>query len=63
MVLEKIFYIGQSQTRTVNSSHGTFVQGKQFQRIGTKWDLWEVFHHGEVCLEIDKGSVVAVIVW
>jgi hypothetical protein len=63
MVLEKIFLIGQSQIRTVYSSHGNFVQGKRFQRIGTKLDLWKVFYHGEVFIEIDQGSVVDVIVW
>ena len=48
MALEKKNYIGQSQTITDYSSHGKFVQGKPFQRIGTKWDLWKVFYHGEV---------------
>jgi len=46
MVLERK-KIGQSQTRTVYSCHGNFVQGKLFQRTGTKWDLWKVFYHGE----------------
>jgi hypothetical protein len=63
MVLEKFFLIGQSQIRTVYSGHGNFVQGKWFQRIGRKWDLWKVFYHGEVFLEIDQGAVLAVIVW
>ena len=37
MVLEKIFLIGQSQTRTVYSGNVNFVQDKRSQRIGTKW--------------------------
>jgi len=32
MVLERIFLIGQSQTRTAYGGHGNFVQAKQFQR-------------------------------
>jgi hypothetical protein len=47
MVLEKKKLIGQSQTRTVYSGHGNFVQEKLFRRIGAKWDLWKVFYHAE----------------
>ena len=32
MILEKIFLIDQSQTRTVYGGHENFVQAKQFQR-------------------------------
>ena len=55
MVSEKIFLIGQSQTRTVYSVHGNFVQPNRFQRNRTTWNLWKVFYHGEVLRNLPRG--------